>query len=183
MILVTLDDFSGYYSLAQSVNTKPVIQNYIDRLEAQFIKRILGVELGELFIADVQGLDSDSSAIEDRFQVLIDPFSKQVKRGDFGGWSNNIYESKGMKSILLGMIYSEYVSNEQVQHSQGGMINSQVETANAATPAEADRIGEVKWNDSLLSIIAIQWYCGCNQRATYPEYDGMYFRPKYSNLL
>jgi len=75
MILLTTTDFEqGELAIAQTNETTALLQTYIDKYEEVYIKRILGVSLGQLFIDDVQGVDSDSSAIESRFQILIDGF-------------------------------------------------------------------------------------------------------------
>lgn len=176
MILLELSDFNGFYTLAKSIDSDPILQSYIDRFEESFIKRILGVELGQLFIDDVQGVDSDSASIEPRFQALIDAFIKQDGCG-------TIYESKGMKDLLAGLVYSEYIVDTQVKHTQSGATLNQSEVSNTASPYEAANFGEQKWNQSLLSIQAIQWWCGTEDITNYSEYNGTYFRPKYSPLL
>ncbi len=177
MILLELSDFNTYYRLAQSSNTDPVLQSYIDRFEESYIKRILGVELGQKFIDDIQGNDEDSDEIEPRFQAILDPFIKQ-RCGN-----GSIYESKGMKAILAGLIYSEYVEDDAIKHAQAGTISNQAEVSNVATPAEAMQFGEEKWNSSVISLHAVQWFCGSEEPDTYPEFAGTYFRPKYGNLL
>lgn len=178
MILLTTDDFNLFQSIAQSPNNVSLLQEYIDRYEEIYIKRILGVDLGELFIDDVQGLDSDSSAIEARFQILIDGFIKQQDNdGDV------IWEAKGMKDILASLVFCEYVSSTQVKHSQSGVITNQAEVSDIGSPEDAARFGEQKWNGALSSVEAIQWWCGTEDETTYPEYNGTLFRPRYSPLL
>lgn len=176
MILVTVDDFNVYFSVAQTPEKTALLQQYIDRYEAGFIKRVLGVTLGELFIADIQGLDSDSGSIEDRFQVILDPFMKQP-------CTNKIHESKGMKDLLCGLIFCEYISDRQISHAQSGVVVSDVETAKSVSPENAARFGEQKWNEALESVRAIQWWVGWEDLTNYPEFRGTYFRPRYSPLL
>jgi|SRR3990172_7448918 len=168
MILLTTSDFSGYYGIATNQASLPLLQEYIDMFEASYIKRILGIELGELFIAD------NSPA---RFQFILDPFIKQDENCD------TIYESKGMKDILAALVFYEYISSTQVKSAQAGVITNQAEVSNIGSPEDACRFGEVKWNGALGSIEAIQWWCGYEDEITYPEYSGVYFRPKYSALL
>lgn len=176
MILLDLDYFNTLFSLAQSNATDPTIQAYIDKYEASYIKRILGVSLGEKFITDVKGEDVDSDEIEARFQILIDGFVKQNSCG-------SIYENAGMKALLASLIYYHYVTETQVRHTQSGVTLNQAEVSTILTPENATRQAETKWNQALCSIEAIQWWCGTEDEATYPEYDGIYFRPRYSPLL
>lgn len=176
MILLTTDDFNLFQSIAQSSNNAALLQEYIDRYEESYIKRILGVTLGQLFIDDVKGLDSDSSAIEARFQILIDGFIKQDS-------CDRVLETKGMKDILASLVFYEYVSSTQIKHAQAGVITNQAEVSNIGSPEDATRFGEIKWNTALSSIEAVQWWCGTEDEANYPEYNGTLFQPKYSPLL
>lgn len=177
MILLETTDFdSGEYVIAQTNDTTALIQTYIDRHEAAYIKRILGVELGLLFIEDIQGNDADSDEITARMAAIRDAFMIQADSGC-------IYESKGMKDILMAIVFYFFVSETQVKHSQSGVITNAAEVSNIAQPENATRFAETKFNGALSSIEAIQWYCGTEETATYPEYDGTYIRPRYSNLL
>jgi len=176
MILLTTDDFNLFQSIAQSSNNTALLQEYIDRYEEVYIKRILGVTLGQLFIDDVQGVDSDSSAIEDRFQILIDGFIKQDS-------CDRVLQTHGMKDILASLIFYHFVSDTQVKHAQAGVINNQAEVSNIGSPEDAVRFGEIKWNGSLSSIEAMQWWVGIEDGANYPEYNGELFKPKYSPLI
>ena len=176
MILLTTDDFSGFHGIATNPASLPLLQEYIDRFEQSYIMRILGVELGTKFIADIKGEDSDSSALEDRFEVIFNPFIKQ-------DYCRHIMESKGMKDVLAALVFYEFISSTQAKSSQAGVITNQAEVSNIASPENAARFGEVKWNSALSSIEAIQWWCGVKDHANYPEYEGTYFRPKYSPLL
>lgn len=178
MILLELSDFNKFYRLAQSDDVDPIIQDYIDRFEEVYIKKMLGVELGQLFILDIQGLDSDSAAIEERFQILLDGFIKQKDNDGDVVWQNI-----GMKNTLAGLVYYHYVIDTQGKHSQSGYILNKSEVSGTGSPQEAAGFAEEKWNGSLPSIYAIQWWCGCEDSDNYPEYNGVYFRPVYSNLL
>jgi len=176
MIILELSDFDNFYGIAQSIQQNPKLQAYIDRFEESYIKRILGVELGQKFIDDIKGDDSDSSALEDRFLAILEPFIKQDS-------CKHIHESKGMKAILAGLIYSEFVEDDQLKNSQSGVIINQSETSDVASVGNAFEFASAKWNSSVISIHAIQWLCGCFDIKTYPEYEGTYFRPKYPDLL
>lgn len=175
MILLEIEDFEKFHSLAQGTDDNPLLQSYIDRYEEKYIKLILGVILGQLFIDDIQGVDSDSAAIEDRFQKLLDKWFEQP--------IDCIYESTGMKDILASLVFYHYASDTQVRHTQSGVTLNQSEVSNTLSPEGAIRFGEMKWNDAIPSIHAIQWLCGCHDAETYPEYKGTKFEVKYSPLL
>jgi len=178
IILQTTDFETGFNQLALSIQTTPILQDYIDKYEELFIKQILGVELGELFIEDIKGEDSDSSAISPRFQKILDPFIEQDSRN-----SDKIWVSKGMKETLASLVFYKYVFEGQAKISQSGVILNQAEVATIQSPENAARFAEVRWNDALESIDAIQWWCGWEDTENYLEYEGIIFRPNYSPLL
>lgn len=176
MILLELTDFDqNFQQLAKSAATDPVLQNYIDRYEEIYIKKILGVELGQKFIDDIKGDDSDSASIEARFQILLDGFIKQE--------GACIYEAKPFKDILASLVFFEYVSTTQARHTQSGVTLNQSEVSTAMSADQACRFAEQKYNNAIPSIKAVQLWCGCEDKDNYTEYAGVYFRPKYSNLL
>ena len=177
MILLTTTDFeAGELAIAQTNETTALLQTYIDKYEEVYIKRILGVTLGQLFIDDVQGVDSDSSAIESRFQILIDGFIKQDS-------SDRVLQSRGMKDILMAIVYYFFIGTTQIKHSQSGTITNSAEVSNILDPENALRSAESKWNDRLSDIEATQWWVGAEDEANYPEYNGEIFKPRYSPLL
>ena len=168
MSYITLSDYDTL--LARSVTIDPVLQEYIDRYENVYIRRILGVELGNIFI-------SEELAPSPRIQTLIDEIAEQDEN------FNEIHESQGMKAILINCILYHYVSETQATNSPSGGIVSLAETASVLGFENATRYGEVRFNEALEWIYTIQWFCGVFDTATYPEYDGTYIRPKYSALL
>lgn len=175
MILLTLDDFTGFKFIARNDDDDAILQDYIDRYEAKYIREILGVELGKLFIEDIQGEDSDSAAISDRFQKLLDPFQEQQCK---------IYESKGMKDALACMIAYDYIARNQGKHSQSGFVANDVETAKVQSFENAAHYAEEKWNDTVIgTICAIQWYCSDFKKEDYPEYMGIVIRVRYAGLM
>ena len=176
MILLTTDDFDKFQSIAQSPFSLPLLQEYIDRYEESYIKRILGVTLGQLFITDIQTEDSASAAIDDRYLEILLPFIKQHDH-------ERIMESKGMKDVLASLIFYHYISDNQAKHSQAGVVTNQAEVSNILSVEDATRFAEMKWNNALSSIHAIQWWCDCENAKDYPDFMGMRFHPKYSPLL
>lgn len=167
MIILELADFKNYHFLAHSNENDVVIQSYIDRHEESFIKKILGVELGQLFIDDIQGVDSDSSAIETRFQIILDAFIKQPL--------SCIHESKGMRDVLASLVMYEYIMDTVAKHSQSGVVQPQAETSGVYSGAQQSTFAENKFNEAMISIWAIQWWVGVEDHDNYPEYKGITF--------
>lgn len=169
IILTTTDFETGEYQIAQTAEDTLLLQSYITKHEASFIKRILGKELGELFITNV-------ALTPGRYATIKEAFIEQPSQNCF-------FESKGMKAVLMGLIYCLYVSENHTRHTQSGVTIAQSEVSTTLSPENAAIKGEGAWNDAVSSIRAIQWYCADSVPATYPEYSGTWFRVKYSPLL
>ena len=175
MVLVTPEHFVGRIELARSTKIDTVLEEYIERFEAKFIRQILGVELGNLLIADVQA-ESGSDPIEERFTNIIEPFQIQED-------CSPIHESAGLIDVIASMIFFHYVTDRQVLQSQSGAKRAAAEASVILTPREAQRQGESVWNEALSSIEAIQWRCSVHEYDTYPEFMGVRIPPQYSSLL
>ncbi|CAB4147499.1 hypothetical protein UFOVP518_31 [uncultured Caudovirales phage] len=131
-----------------------------------------------------------------RFTTIYDAFTLQSDGDTYYGndWANfwgywcgsdsgGIYNSYGIKDILVSIIYYYYVAGTQVKQSQSGAVLNQTETGDIMSPLNAFRTAEIKWNEILNSIGAVQWYCAIYDPDTYPEYRGVIFKPQYSALL
>lgn len=184
-LIVQSSDFVGFHELATSAAIEDVIDAYIEKYELRYIRKLLGPELGNLFIADYANTTQDP-----RFAVIEDPFSEQsedplrpVTESPTEQLYGVIYESEGLKEFLLSCIYFEYVSDRQVRQGQAGTAKSRTDTANVVSMQAAQRSAERKWNEGLDTAEAIQWYCSIFKPTDYPEYKGIRFEPEYSSLL
>jgi len=178
MILLQISDFTGKYTINLNAVTTPLLQSYIDDYEANYIYKLLGVDLGLLFIADLANVSQEA-----RFVVIQEPFAIQ-----YNGCN---YVSTGMLDYLKAAIYYEYTKDRQIRPSDNGVSFSINEAQTIATPQQAAREAEKKWNAALDTVAAIQWYCYTYADATYPddedmrypEYNGECLEPKFSPLL
>lgn len=59
MILVATTDFIGTYSLASSNALDPILQSYIDREEKPMLYKLLGKELADLLISNIQAIKTE----------------------------------------------------------------------------------------------------------------------------
>lgn len=172
-LIVTQADFTAFYGLATDINLAPRIQAYIDRYEKTYIRQLLGVELGNLFIADLANPTQDP-----RFVVIEDPFDEQD-----ANCCNTIRASRGIKDMLLAFIYYHYIFGSQLSNTQTGVNLSQNETSQTLTPRNAAREAEKKWNELLATVEAIQWYCRDFKPEDYPEYLGIRISPRYLDFI
>jgi hypothetical protein len=177
-ILLTTSDFSGFYVVNLNTANTPILQTYIDRYEKEGILRLLGVELGLLFIADLANVSQDV-----RFTVLQDPFQLTLNQTD--------KISRGMVDFLCAYVLYHYVKDRQIRITDNGVALSVNEAQTIVSPKEANRYGEKKFNELLDTVEAIRWYCIEYAPATYPstpsrlypEFNGEEIQPIYSPLI
>lgn len=184
MIIVQLNDFVAEFQLPRTTATDVVLQGYIDRWELETIMKLLGVELGNLFIADlVNGVPQTA-----RFVTIYNPFQIQQQQGviSIDGYCNcyqPIWISQGIKFILLSVIYFKYIAKTQVKASQGGATKNETSVSMSLNPRDALRFGEQKYNQALDSIYSVQYYCRCYKKPTYPEFQGIPFVTQYRSYI
>jgi hypothetical protein len=184
-ILVKTTDFTGLYAIAQTSYTTPILQAYIDEFEKTFIRKLLGLELGDLFIATVV----NNAPVGARYLAVFNPLAIQVSGLNSGVFLNGqnwvagrIFESRGMKEILKGIIYCLYVQGTQSHHSQSGVAKATADVSIIMSGENAARMGEIRHNGIISDWEAVQYYISQNN-ATYTEYDGLELQPKYSAIL
>ncbi len=173
MILLQLSDFKGgKYDIPDSDGyyTSANVQESIDTYEKKYIYSILGVVLGDLFIAWLAANQAPANA---DYLKILKPFSEDDSCG--------LVQSLGFKEALKGCVFYEDRKNG-LKTSQAGVVKSESETAIAASPASTLRFAENKYNDIVETISAIQWYC-LKTPAAFPDFNGRRMAVKASNLF
>lgn len=152
-LIVNTIDFTGRYELALNPLLTSKLDAYIDEFEKSFIYKILGTELGGLFINDLGfgGVPENPDYLVLYEELFFDCCDCQ-------------YHSKGIKTTLLGLIYFHVIL-------EGRLSASPLNGANQiqVTGGESTNIAEIynRYNSSVDSIRAIQAYC-LNNSEKYP---------------
>jgi hypothetical protein len=159
-LIVNTTDFTGRYELALNPLLTTKLDAYITEFEKSFIYKVLGTELGALFIAD---LGVGGLPVSPEYLTLYNEL--------FFDYCKTQYQSKGLKPTLLGLIYFHVITEGRLSTSPlnganqpqvtGGEVNSRTELYN-------------RYNTSVDSIKAIHIYCLDNS-ATYPTFNGVKF--------
>lgn len=158
--IIQLSDFVGQYHIARSTDSDTDLQSYIDSYEQDYLERLLGVSLAELFIADL-------SAGEPQTQIYIDIFEEFADDND--GYP---MKSKGIKDILLRCVWFEYMRRHGIKNTTSGNVNS---TMDLSEPAMGNRTHICRvYNDVEKSWVAIQWYI-LQHSTDYPDFYGQEF--------
>lgn len=153
-ILQTTDFDLGEYKLPQTCYDST--QKYIDKYEKQYLIRLLGAELYDLFIADLVGGVPQAA----RFVSIFDEFRIDE--------SKCLYISEGIKEMLIQFCYFHLIRDLGVKKGLDGVgkYNSDLDSKsyNGFNIIEAYNEGVDNWN-------VIQWYI-CENDIDYPEFNG-----------
>jgi len=153
MITITPIDFVGRFETHISEFSETKMQSYIDDKAIIIVNELMGVDLFNLW---------NGSALP-IYEALTNPFIMQDNCG-------NIYESKGIKEMLLGFIYFFYHRDIMTQQSINGAVVNANENSDKAT-FENSMIWK-RYNDSVVTYNAIQRYIEQN-KVDYPTYKGI----------
>jgi hypothetical protein len=160
VIISASEDFNfGKYAINDADVTRQSLKEYVKQNEKRFLYELLGVELAELLIAD---LDADKEPVTDRFIKIFDPLAFN--------WSHRLVMSKGIKEILKGFVYSEFVREQNYKNNINGSSRNLYEQGEVISANSAGITH--KYNEAIDSFLAIQLYINEN-RDDYPEFEGV----------
>ena len=156
----TPGDYVGEYQIATNKNTSKKLEGYITRYEKYYLYQLLGCELADLYIADLQagGIPQDP-----RFVAIYEEFCEQDECG-------YMYISRGIKEMLTGLVYFEYVKNNNSIVGSSGNVSKEGENSKEASAWKHDLFN--RHNIAVETATAIQWYI-CDNMTVYPEFKGV----------
>ncbi len=154
-ILISEDDFVGKWELAKNNDDK--IDEYIAEYEEQYLVELLGKELFDLFKADLTAGIPNTQIYKD----IFNPFSITINQAI-------VITSKGMKKMLVGLIYFQYVKDNKTKQTINGAVNQQTEVS---TPSDNTFLYQ-RYNDAVRTYQAIQTYIIKN-KASYLTFAGV----------
>ena len=170
-LIIGLDDFkAGKCAISTNMYTLKDLNDYIIRNESKYLQELLGVDLYELFIADLQnGVPQDP-----KFVKIFNPFAfnDHSKTVMFAGYlkESHLVRSEGMTEMLRAFIYSEYTKEQNFKNTISGNTQDEVEVA---TLQSAMNNGlQEKYNNAVSNYDAIQTYI-CRHIDDYPEFCGI----------
>ena len=162
---VNTSDFSGVKNISQNSFTKKDLDLYITEFEVEYLQNLLGCELYDLFIAD---LDPDNLPQSQRFIDIFYPFCIDEANSFFCHYQ---LKSKGIVEMLKCFIYWEFVSNQKYVDTITGIIVENNENSRETKYGET-QIYKI-YNKAITSYRAIQKYIYDNS-TSYPEFNGIF---------
>ena len=158
-LLIVKSDFVGKYALATSTKGNDNIDAYIAEYEEQILIDLLGLELFELFKADV---DSGTKLPVDQIYLAL------YERLNFE-YCNYLLTSFGIKNILLSIIYFYYVRDNTAKQTVNGSVEIQTEVSQPSNKAYL----LLRYNEAITSYSVVQRYC-LEKADVYPTFKGVY---------
>jgi len=155
MALTITSDYKGQYKIPSNCYTE--LATYIAKYESIYLLDLLGAELYNLFIADLDG--STPQVPQDaRFLALYNAFNIDE--------SVCIVSSEGIKKMLIQFIYFEYMRDSSFTQTVSGVTNVSSSVA-TLEPYKGWNL-EQAFNEGVGNYNAIQWYI-CDNSTVYPE--------------
>lgn len=174
---------SGIYTISQDRFTEADLQKFIDTWEPYYLVRMFGVDLYELFKADLNAGVPQTA----RFTKVFNPFAVQSESSffyntyplDYGYLpqivgQNCIHESFGIKDMLAGFIFFEFMRDLAMKATPVGHRKPSQEVSDSPGVGRSMIRIEDTYNRAIGSFQAIQWFMKYgDESGNYPEYKGI----------
>lgn len=158
-LLIVKGDFVGKYALATSTKGNDNIDVYIAEYEEQILIDLLGLELFELFKADVDS--GTKKPVTPIYLTLYDKLNFNL--------CDQLLTSFGIKNILLSIIYFYYVRDNPIKQTVNGPVEIQTEVSQKVDKSFL----YLRYNEGIISYTVIQRYC-LDKTDVYPTFKGTY---------
>ncbi len=158
--IVEISDFIGAAKIQKGTfNTDP-FNSIRDEFSDDYIYRLLGVELGDLFLAD---LDANGVPQTARFITIFNAIKQDRDNG-------GILNSKGIKYYITMIVFFFYARNNNIAISLAG--NKVTVSENSNNLVDQTKLVS-DYNKGIDTAKAIQIFIN-EDSATYPEYNGQH---------
>ena len=162
---VTPEDFKNNdLSIGYNKHQEATLQNYINRVEPEVLKALLGSPLYTAFIADWDAAPAESFS-EARFETIYNALCYEE--------GSKQYQSEGIKRMLMYFIYFEYIRDNNIQKRPVGLVENENENAEIASTSKAAIFTE--YNSGIDTYKIIQLYINNNPESyDYEDYNGQF---------
>lgn len=161
--IIQTTDFVGKYSITQNSFGVADLQSFIDKYEKVYLYDLLGISLGDLFYADISTPFTAPNTL-----IYTTLFNAKYSDNDNANIINQI-RSNGVKEMILGFVYFEYIRNQNVTNTSNGNVIASNEVSVSAKWSETG-IYEV-YNEAIKTYRSIQTYI-LNNLTVYPLFNG-----------
>ena len=163
MSIVLNSDFVGKFELTLTQYNTDLIDSYIERYEKQYLIKLLGGQLYDLFKANlVAGVPTSAIYLSIFNPLYVDLFYTTLV-------------SNGIKEMLTGFIYYHYTLDQQQAQTSVGVVASKGENSEGIN---MNHISQNRFNENVESFNAIQSYIKQNS-INYPTFNGSFIKLQY----
>ena len=158
-ILITAADFTGENKIATDVFTSAELDAFIDLYEAKLLYQLLGIELYDLFIADLDNGVPQSA----KYLTIYNAFVKQI--------NDKMVTSDGMKVMLVKWVFFHYVRTQPQTNTIQGNTEAQGTINQPSAMSYTTLV--IDYNKMIDTFKAIQTYIESVKDADYPTFKGV----------
>lgn len=160
MAILTTDSFkNGRYKIPLNPKQETALEEAITYCEDFYLPKMFGVELYNLFIADLVG----GVPTAPRFVKIFDPFNDQT--------DEILVRSEGVKEMLKAFVYHRYVRDVTTRVTTVGIFKSTNENAEHVSAIGHDVT--IRYNEGVKSFKTIQYYMDVIDPDNYTEFEGV----------
>ena len=164
--ILTIDDFeNGRYKIPVNPTQEIDLMDKIEYVENTYLPKLFGVELYDLFIADLD-LPVAGDPTAPRFVKVFNSFNYQQNGG-----CKKIVRSEGIKEMLKAFVYYLYTRDEVSRITTVGIKKTDSENSQNISAIKHDITSRI--NQGVMTYHAIQYYICNNDEFDYPEFDGI----------
>ena len=165
--IIDIDCFKGAHKLSKNCYTESDLQDYIDTQEDYYLCMLLGKDLRDLFVADlVNGVPQTPI-----YQTIFEKMCVNQSCCTCHEACDCSYYSYGMKYMVTGLVYSQYILLDQYVHTIGGTVSMETSVSKNISFDNLARASDMRWNEAAESWKAIREYIMQNS-TDYPDYKG-----------
>ena len=166
MAILTINDFeNGRFKIPVNPKQEIDLMDKIQYVEDNYLPKLFGVELYDLFIADL-ALPTAGEPTDPRFIKLFNSFNYQ----NSGGCAD-LVRSEGIKQMLKGFVY--YLYNRDIVSRITTVGIKKTESENSINMTAISHDITSRFNESVSTYKAIQFYICETDDFDYPEYNGV----------
>jgi hypothetical protein len=148
-MIVSIGDFTGKYELHTGIYDVNKLQAYIDKYEPRYLRELFGITLYNEFISDLTLVNNQYVPQSPNFIFLFDPFAEDV-------YLFRMLISDGIKEMLCGFIYFEYVKDMMNTMTPFGNTISRSELSRQTTTLNTLMYN--RYNEAIKTFTAIRDY-------------------------
>ena len=172
-MILSIEDFeTGRYKIALDPEQETDLDEYIDKVEDEYLPKLFGKELYDLFVIDWNtipvGVPTDA-----RFSMVYDAF---VEQND-----NVLIQSLGIKEMLKGFVYYLFLRDDVTRSTTLGLEKMVGENVQSVTAIQHDITS--RYNEGVDTFTTIQYYIDffTPKAFEYPEFKGVQI--PYANIF